>query len=68
MKTKIPYNAGEIRTVNSKPALIAGHIWWPVEQVNAYQCVFLDKDGNPGNKAEYIWDHSHGGWPLVESA
>ena len=70
MKGKFtPYNAGEVRKINgTKPGIICGHIWWPVEKVNAYHLVYLGPDGEPTGDPQYVWDHSHGGWPLVEAA
>ena len=64
MKTKTPYNAGEIRKNGNLTYLICGHIWWPVEQVNAYHCIKM-VNGEPSGPAEYIWDHSHGNWTLM---
>lgn len=68
MKTKIPYNAGEIRKNGKQPYLIAGHIWWPVEQTNAYHCVRVNDAGDAIGEPEYIWDTTDGKWPLVEAA
>ena len=62
MKTKVPYNAGEVRHTGNKDYLIAGHIWWPVEQRNAYHCIPM-VNGEPKGKPEYIWDHTDGKWP-----
>ena len=68
MKTKVPYNAGEIRMHGSQKYFIAGHIWWPVEQCNAYHCLKVKPDGSLSDTAVYIWDTTHGQWPLVEQA
>lgn len=68
MKTNVPYNAGEIRMNGSQKYFIAGHVWWPVEKCNAYHCLKVKPDGSLNDTPEYIWDHTHGGWPLVEQA
>lgn len=65
MKIKIPYNAGEIRKTQGANYLIAGHIWWPVEQRNAYHCVRVNDEGDAICSPEYIWDTTDGNWPLV---
>lgn len=59
-----PYNAGEIRMIGSRKALICGHIWWPVERKNAYHVMYLDQEGSPSGKPYYVWNTS-GEWPLV---
>lgn len=64
MKTKVPYNAGEVRNADGLVVLIAGHIWWPVEQRNAYHCIPM-KDGEPKGNPKYIWDHTDGKWEFV---
>jgi hypothetical protein len=65
MKTKVPYNAGEIRIDDSgKKVFIAGHIWWPVEKRNAYHCLKVNADGSLNDIPEYIWDHTDGQWAL----
>lgn len=69
MKTKVPYNAGEIRIVKNryggnKKVFIAGHIWWPVEQRNAYYCLKVLPNGELSDVPEYIWDKTDGGWEL----
>ncbi len=63
---KHPYSTGEIRKPpHSNTVMIMGHIWWPVEGVNAYHCVAVNAEGEPEGEPQYIWDHSHGQWPLV---
>lgn len=63
-----PYSTGEIRKSGNKKVMICGHIWWPVEQCNAYHCVKVNAQNEPVGEPEYIWDHSHGKWPLVGTA
>ena len=68
MKEKTPYNAGELYVIKSKPVMICGHIWWPVEQRNAYHCVVVDQYGEPTDtEPQYIWDMSDGKWPVFTS-
>lgn len=65
MRDYKPYDAGEYRDADGKKVLICGHIWWPVEKVNAYHCMVVDDYGEPKeDKPKYIWDHSLGKWPV----
>jgi hypothetical protein len=66
MKIEIPYNAGEFRRSSTGDVMICGHIWWPVEKVNAYHVLRVDAYGEPQGNPVYEWDHSHGKWAMFE--
>lgn len=67
MKTEVPYNAGEYRkTRDHGQCIIMGHIWWPVEQTNAYHVMKVDEYGEPTGNPIYEWDYTHGKWPVFE--
>jgi len=67
MKDQVPYNAGEFRRSGNDNVIIMGHIWWPVEKCNAYHVILVDDYGEPKNDVpKYVWDHSHGKWPMFE--
>jgi hypothetical protein len=67
-----PYNPGEVRRIKESDykdrlVLICGHIWWPVEKVNAYHCILLQDDKLPEDpEPKYIWDTSHGKWEKTD--
>jgi hypothetical protein len=66
MKIKTPYNAGELRTPEgfTEPVMICGHIWWPVEQRNAYHVLKVHPNGEPFGEPIYEWDTTDGQWPV----
>lgn len=58
MKEQVPFNAGEFKIAEGKKVMICGHIWWPVEQRNAYHCMIVDDYGEPKDTPpQYIWDN-----------
>jgi hypothetical protein len=72
MKTKIPFNAGDLVHVpsgygsSSSYYFITGHVWWPVEEKNAYYILRANEYGELlSDTPEYIWNSAEN-WKLVE--
>lgn len=65
MKTQIPYNSGDyVQLINGfgnaggPRYVVMGHVWWPIEKVNAYHMLPVNEYGEPtDDETQYLWDN-----------